>query len=236
MRAISAFAQAASAAGDDQTAEQELIQTGANEGYALKSGVSVLTNVLQQPLFEDSTVYELDAKTFGNPPAVSGATIRTAELPPSRYTIDTEWTTAYHLHFGPVPTAGGFFQVRNARGLISVPAIGVVNRDTNDYNFNFGVNRTLHVGDAILTFNSGVQGTVRRDSLVAAGDEPEPSPVLYVHNTSSLFHALSVSGWFTSMTPALSPSFRSMRARFQGLSIFASALPGAKRRWSPDGE
>ncbi|MGB6904812.1 MAG: tetratricopeptide repeat protein [Acidobacteriaceae bacterium] len=196
VRAISAFAQAASAAGDDQTAEQELIQTGANEGYALKSGVSVLTNVLQQPLFEDSTVYELDAKTFGNPPAVSGATIRTAELPPSRYTIDTEWTTAYHLHFGPVPTAGGFFQVRNARGLISVPAIGVVNRDTNDYNFNFGVNPTLHVGDAILTFNSGVQGTVRRDSLSPREMNQNLARFFTYMNTSSLFHALSVSGWF----------------------------------------
>jgi hypothetical protein len=192
---MSAFSQAASAAGEDQTAEQQLIQVGSNEGYQLAPGASVLTNAIQQPLFEDSTVYELDAKTFGNPPPLT-TTTNTAELPPTRYTIDTEWTTAYHLHFGPVPTAGGFFQIRNARGLVSVPAIGVVRRDTNDYNFNFGVNPTLHIGDAILTFNSGVQATVRRDSLSPRDMNQNLGRFFTYVDTSSLFHALSVSGWF----------------------------------------
>ena len=194
-RAMSAFSQAASAAGEDQTAEQQLIQVGSNEGYQLAPGASVLTNAIQQPLFEDSTVYELDAKTFGNPPPLT-TTTNTAELPPTRYTIDTEWTTAYHLHFGPVPTAGGFFQIRNARGLVSVPAIGVVRRDTNDYSFNFGVNPTLHIGDAILTFNSGVQATARRDSLSPRDMNQNLGRFFTYVDTSSLFHALSVSGWF----------------------------------------
>ena len=113
-------------------------------------------------------------------------------MPPARYTIDTEWTTAYHLHFGPAPTAGGFFQLRNARGRISVPAIGVVNRDTNDYNINFGVNPTLHVGDAILTFNSGVQGTVRRDSLSPREMNQNLGPLLYLHG-----HQLTLSRPFS---------------------------------------
>lgn len=193
--AISAFAHAASEAGQDQTAEQQLLLMGANEGYMLGSHVGVLSNLMQQPIYEDSFIYLLDAKTFGSAPAISGPLINSAKLPPMRYSIETDWTNAYHLHFGAVPTVGGFFQIRNARGVVSVPAIGVVKRDTTDYNFNFGVNPTLPIGHNMLSFNSGWQGTVRRDSSTPRDMDQNIGRFYTYLNTSSFFDALSVSAW-----------------------------------------
>ena len=194
-QAISAFAQAASQAGEDQTAEQQLILTGANEGYGLNRHISVLSNLLQQPIYEDSTVYLLDAKTFGNPPPLSGTATSSAPVPPMRYTIETDWTNAFHLHLGPVPTAGGFFQIRNARGLVSVPAIGIVKRDTTDYNFNFGVNPTIQIGHGMLSFNSGWQGTVRRDSTSPRQMDENRGRFFTYLSTSSFFNAISLNAY-----------------------------------------
>ena len=195
-QALSAFAQAASAAGEDQTAEQELLQAGANEGYRINSELSLLSNLIVQPVFEDSTVYVLDAKTFGNPPAITAAGINTSLLPPPRHSDDSEWTTAYHLHLGAFPTAGGFYQFRNDRGTISVPAIGVVNRNTTDNTFNFGVAPTLRIGPGILTFNSGIQETIRRDSLSPVQMDQNIGRVYTYVSSGSFFDALSFSGYF----------------------------------------
>ena len=195
-KALSAFAQAANAAGEDQTAEQSLLQLGGNEGYRINSELSALSNFVYQPIFEDSTVYLLDAKTFGNPPAISAAGTNTALLPPPRYSDDLEWTNAYHLHLGAMPTAGGFVQVRNDRGEISVPAIGVVDRDTTDTTFNFGVAPTVHIGPGTLTFNSGVQETVRRDSRSPVQMDQNIGRVFTYLSTSSFFDAIAVDGYF----------------------------------------
>jgi len=67
----------------------------------------------------------------------------TSKLPPPRSSVQTQWTDAYHVHLAHLPTIGGFFQIRNARGQISVPALNsVVNRDTTDYTFNVGLSPT----------------------------------------------------------------------------------------------
>jgi tetratricopeptide (TPR) repeat protein len=195
-QALSAFAQAASAAGEDQTAEQGLLQVGANEGYQIKPELSVLSNLLNQPIYEDSTVYVLDAKTFGNPPAITATGTDAALLPPPRYSDDTEWTTAYHLHLGAFPTAGGFYQLRNSQGTISVPAIGIVKRDTTDNSFNFGVAPTIRIGANVITINSGMQFTVRRDSLSPVQMDQNIGRVFTYVSTSSFFNAVSVTGYF----------------------------------------
>jgi tetratricopeptide (TPR) repeat protein len=195
-KALSAFAAAEGAAGEDPTAEQALLQAGGDEGYRINSELSALSNSVYQPIFEDSTVYLLDAKTFGNPPAISASGTNTTLLPPPRYSDDLEWTNAYHLHFGSMPTAGGFVQVRNDRGEISVPAIGVVDRDTTDTTFNFGVAPTVHVGSGMLTFNSGFQETVRRDSRSPVEMDQNISRVFTYLSTSSFFNAVAVDGYF----------------------------------------
>jgi tetratricopeptide (TPR) repeat protein len=194
-KALSAFAAAASAAGEDQNAEQSLLMASANEGYRITPQVSVLENALVQPIFEDSTVYVLDSKL--DSPAGPVAPANTAQLPLPRSSTETDSITGYHLHLWKLPTAGGFYQYRNARGVISVPATNsIVRRDTSDSIFNFGVAPTVRIGSNVLTFNSGVQETIRRDSLSPVQMNQNLFRVFTYVTTSSFFNAVSADGYF----------------------------------------
>ena len=194
-QALTSFAQASNAEGDDQTAELALLQAGANEGLRVTPVVSLLSDFSVEPIFEDSTVYVLDSKLDGLFPVPSSAT---ALLPPPRSSIETQSLNAYHLHLGHLPTTSGFFQIRNARGQISVPATNsIVNRDTTDYAFNVGLNPTVNIGGNVLTFNSGIQETIRRDSESPAAMNQNLFRVFTYMSTSSFFNAVSVSGYVT---------------------------------------
>ena len=192
-QALTAFAQAANAQGEDQTADQEMLQAGADEGFRVTPSVSLLSDFSVGPIFEDSTVYVLDSKldaTFAVPSS------DVALLPPPRSSLQTQWTDAFHLHLGSWPTPSGFFQIRNARGVISVPSTNsVVNRNTTDYTVNFGLNPTVHWGDNALTFDGGIQETVRRDSLSPVAMNQNLFRVFAYVTTSSFFNALSFSGF-----------------------------------------
>lgn len=194
-QAVSAFAAAANAAGEDQTAEQALMQAGGNEGIRITPNLSVLSNVILQPIYEDSTVYVLDAKLDSPSGPVSSTDF--ANLPPPRSSLETDWTTAYHLHFGSLPTTGGFFQLRNARGQISVPATNsIVNRNTFDTIFNYGISPAFHLGKNVLSFNSGIQETVRRDTLSPVQMNQNLFRFYTYLNTSSFFNAVSAQAYF----------------------------------------
>lgn len=192
-QALTAFAQAVDAAGEDQSAEENLLAAGADEGYRVNSHVSALDQVTIQPIFEDTTVYVLDSKLdalFAVPPT------DTSLLPPPRSSIDTEWTNAFHLHLNYLPTATGFFELRNARGTISVPSTNsIVNRDTTDYSFNIGLNPTVHLGNNVITFNSGIQETLRRDSLEPRALDQNIFREFTYMSTSSFFHLISANGY-----------------------------------------
>src|SRR6185312_4415286 len=104
-----------------------------------------------------------------------------------------QWTNAYHLHLWNLPTAGGFFQIRNARGTISVPSTSsIVNRNTTDYTLNFGMSPTVRIGSNVLTFNSGIQGTIRRDSNNALDMNQNLLREFTYVSTGSFFNAVSV--------------------------------------------
>ncbi len=194
-QALSSFAQAASAAGEDQTAEQSLLLAGASEGYRINPKLSLIGDFIVQPIFEDSTNYVLDAK-LDSPLPVASTDL--ANLPPPRSSVETDGIAAYHLHLGNMPTAGGFVQLRDTRGTVSIPEAltPTVFRNTIDTVLNFGMAPTVHVGTNALTFNTGVEGTIRRDTR---------SPVLINQNlfrafsyftTTSFFDAVSASGYF----------------------------------------
>jgi hypothetical protein len=73
-------------------------------------------------------------------------------------------TAAYRLHFNNFPLVSGYFQLRNARGPYSLPNEAlVINRNTNDYTLNSAINPVLRIGDESITFNTGIQFTIRRD-------------------------------------------------------------------------
>ncbi len=193
LQALTAFATAANGAGDDQTAEQAMLATGANEGMRINPHLSVLSDASVEPLFEDSTVYVLDSKTLATLPPSN-----TSQLPPPRSSIQTMWTNAFHLHF-PVTNAlapAGFFQVRNARGSISLPETNsIIDRNTTDSTFNFSLNPTIHVGDNVMTFNTGAQETVRRDSKDPYDMDQNLFRVYTYMSTSSFFNVISATGF-----------------------------------------
>jgi tetratricopeptide (TPR) repeat protein len=191
--ALTSFAQAAGAEGEDETAQQGLLQLGGEEGWRITPNLSMLSNLTVSPLFEDSTVYELDAKLDANfvvPPN------DTSLLPPPRSSLQTQWTAAYHLHFNHAPPAGGFYQLRNSRGQISVPATNsIVNRNTTDSTLNFGIAPTFRLGTSAISLSSGIQTTIRRDAESPRQmDQNLFREYTYV-STGSFFNAISMNGY-----------------------------------------
>jgi tetratricopeptide (TPR) repeat protein len=192
-QALTSFAMASDAEGEDQTAATSLLEAGANEGLRVTPVVSVLSEFSMQPIFEDSTIYVLDSK-LDAPFSVPSSDV--SLLPPPRSSLQTESTNAFHLHIGKLPTPGGFFQVRNMRGQISVPATNsIVNRDTTDYTLNFGLNPTVNIGANVITFSGGIQTTIRRDSQTPIQLNQNLFRTFIYMNTSSFFNALSASGY-----------------------------------------
>jgi tetratricopeptide (TPR) repeat protein len=192
-QALTAFAQADSVAGEDQSAEQSLLQATADEGYEVNSHLSLLGNALTQGAFEPTVVYVLDSKLDGPTPVPP--TDFTA-LPLPRYSIESQALLAYHLHFSHFMPASGFFQVNNARGIISVPATSSIQaRDTNDYSLSIGVNPTVHLGTNLITFNSGIQGTIRRDGLSPLQLNQNLFRAFTYFSSSAFFHVVSATGY-----------------------------------------
>jgi tetratricopeptide (TPR) repeat protein len=192
-QALTSFAQASNAEGEDQAAEQGLLQAGADEGLRVTPTVSLLSDFSVEPIFEDATVYVLDSKLDAPFPVLSSDT---SLLPPPRSSLETQWTDAYHLHLNRMPTTSGFFQLRNTRGQISVPSTNsIVSRNTTDYVFNFGLNPSIRLGTNALTFNGGIQGTIRRDSVSPVAMNQNLFRVFAYASTSSFFNAVSVTGY-----------------------------------------
>ncbi len=186
-QALTAFAQASEAAGQDQVAETEMLRAGADEGLRINRRVSLLADASVAPIFEDTTVYALDARLLS-------ATLGSLPLP--RSSIESQWTAAYHLHVPGLPDAGGFFQIRNARGTISLPSADtIVNRDTWDYSFNFAVNPTFHLANNVLALSGGIQRTLRRDNADPFHMNQNLFRQFLYLSTSSFFNWVSVRGY-----------------------------------------
>ena len=193
--ALTAFAQATNGGGEDQTAEQGLLETASEEGLRVNHHLSVISDLSATPIFEDPTVYVLDSKTLA---ALAVPSSNTAQLPPPRSSFQTMWTDAFHLHL-PVGSAlapGGFFQMRNARGSISVPIRNsVIDRNTTDSTFNFSLNPTIRLGSNAMTFNAGAQETIRRDTKDPYDMNQNLFRLYGYVSTSSLFNVISGTGF-----------------------------------------
>jgi tetratricopeptide (TPR) repeat protein len=156
-RALTAFARAHEMAAQDEIAERSLQEVAGEEGLRLSDRFSVQTSFEVNPIFEDETIYTVDAKLFGvqNTPSL---------MPPPRSSLETMWTSAYRAHLSGWPALTGFFQVRNARGQVSVPSQDLIlDRNTYDYSFNNSVSPVLHLGSNTIALNTGIQFTLRRD-------------------------------------------------------------------------
>jgi hypothetical protein len=193
LQALTSFAQASNAEGEDQTATASLLEAAGNEGLRINPKVSVLSDFVMEPIFEDTTVYVLDAK-LDAPFAVPTSDI--SLLPPPRSSLQTDSTNAFHLHMGRLPSPGGFFAIRNARGQISVPATNsIANRNTTDYTLNFGLNPSVNLGRNVVTFSGGIQTTIRRDSISPRELNQNLLRLFIYMDTSSFFNAISATGY-----------------------------------------
>jgi tetratricopeptide (TPR) repeat protein len=154
--AMTAFARANQLGGEDDTAEFAMQQVAGEQGVQVSRRVSLNSDVLVHGIIDDATILGLDRQIFHN--TQGGA------IPPPRSSLETLWTNGYRADLGKYPTLSGFFQVRNARGQISLPSETLIlNRDTWDYTMNTALNPVLKLGPATLTFNTGLQFTLRRD-------------------------------------------------------------------------
>ena len=189
LHALSAFAQASTMAGQDDHGVAEIAQYAAAEeqGRQINEKVSIVPEAAFAPTLEDINVYTLDAKILHvTDPAL---------LPPPRHSYQSMAQSRYRVKVGNLPVISGFVGESMTAGRLLFPSAGVVqDRNTYDTIMNGGITPVLHLGENSITFNGGLQFTVRRDTI---------SPVfmsqnlfrqfLYVY-TNSFYNWVSVSG------------------------------------------
>ena len=189
LHSLAAFAQASTIAGpeDHGVAERSQYVEAEQQGRQINEKVSFVPEGSFTPALEDINVYALDAKILKvtNP----------ALLPPPRHSFQSLVESHYRVRLGNLPVISGFVGQSLTTGRLLFPSVGVVqDRNTYDTILNGGINPILRFGSNSITFNGGLQFTVRRDRI---------SPVfmnqnlfrqfLYVYS-SSFFNWISFTG------------------------------------------
>lgn len=156
--AIAAFARANQLSSEsNDIAERELMETSGDQGMQITQHVSFLSDILTHALFDDPTIYQLDAKLLHATPAT---------LPRPRWSQESMLTNLFKYDGVPGLPVHGFFQIRDAIGQTSLPSEELIlSRNTHDYNFNAGVAPTLHLGRNSISLDFGLQTTLRRDTF-----------------------------------------------------------------------
>ncbi len=157
------------------------------EGRQINDKLSIVPQASFSPIFEDINIYQLDARIRGitNP----------ALLPTPRYSYESLGDARYRIHIDGLPLITGLVAERNQRGTFSFPnQLLIEQRNTFDTIFNGGINPVVHFGDNTITFNPGVQFTIRRDTLAPVNmDQNLFRQYLYMY-TSSFFNWVSITG------------------------------------------
>jgi tetratricopeptide (TPR) repeat protein len=189
LHSLAAFAQASTVAGQEDRGAAEISQYTAaeQEGRQINENLSFAPEAGFAPALEDINVYTLDARILKitNP----------ALLPPPRHSYQSLVESHYRVRWGNLPVITGFVGQSLTAGRLLYPSVGVIqDRNTYDTIFNGGINPILHLGSNTVTFNGGLQFTLRRDTI---------SPVFMSQNlfrqflylyTSSFYNWVSVAG------------------------------------------
>lgn len=189
VRALSAFAQADTVAGEAEhtTAEVGQFQVAGQEGRQINEKLSILPEASFAPSLEDLNVYALDAEILKvtNP----------ALLPPPRHSYQSLVDSHYRIHMENLPVISGFVSQSLTAGRLLFPSVNVVqDRNTYDTVFNGGITPVWHFGHDSITFNPGLQYTIRRDTISpVAMNQNLFRQYLYI-STSSFFNWVSVHG------------------------------------------
>jgi tetratricopeptide (TPR) repeat protein len=182
VHALSAFAQASTVAGqeDQGTAQTAQYELAGQEGRQINQKVSIFPEASFSPQLEDINVYTLDAKILH----VTNPSL----LPPPRHSFQNLAESHYRIHLDHIPVISGFVGESMTSGRFLFPSINVVQpRHTFDTLFNSGITPILHLGSNTIAFNSGLQFTIRRDTI---------SPLFMNQNLFRQFLYISTSSFF----------------------------------------
>jgi tetratricopeptide (TPR) repeat protein len=182
LHSLASFAQASTIAGpeDHGVAESSQYIEAEQEGRQISDRTSFVPEEMSAPAFEDINVYTLDARILKvtNP----------ALLPPARHSFQNLVESHYRVQLGNLPVISGFVGQSFTTGRLLFPSVGVVqDRNTFDTIINGGVNPILRFGSNSITFNGGLQFTVRRDTV---------SPVYMSQNLFRQFLYVYTSSFF----------------------------------------
>jgi tetratricopeptide (TPR) repeat protein len=182
LHSLASFAQASTIAGpeDHGVAESSQYIEAEQEGRQISDRTSFVPEEMSAPAFEDINVYTLDARIL----KVTNPTL----LPPARHSFQNLVESHYRVQLGNLPVISGFVGQSFTTGRLLFPSVGVVqDRNTFDTIINGGVNPILRFGSNSITFNGGLQFTVRRDTV---------SPVYMSQNLFRQFLYVYTSSFF----------------------------------------
>jgi tetratricopeptide (TPR) repeat protein len=186
-KALSMFARANQVSQGNEYTEQTEIDLAGDSGRQLTPNFAWQPEFAVSPIFQDIDIYQLDAKLLGVPNA--------SLLPPPRSSTETIGVARYKLHFNGFPVISGLVEERNARGTFSYPSeLVALKENTYDTIFNGGVSPVVHVGGNTLTFNGGLQFTIRRDTQSPVAFNQDLFRQFLYLNTSSFGNWVSLSG------------------------------------------
>jgi len=160
LHSLASFAQASTIAGleDHGVAESSQYVEAEQEGRQITDKVSFVPEGTFAPALEDINVYTLDARIL----KVMDPTL----LPPPRHSFQNLVESHYRVQLGNLPLISGFVGQSFTTGRLLFPSVGVIQpRNTYDTIVNGGVNPILRFGANSITFNGGLQFTVRRDTI-----------------------------------------------------------------------
>jgi tetratricopeptide (TPR) repeat protein len=221
LHSLAAFAQASTVAGveDHGIAEMSQYAEAEQAGRQLNDKVSITPAGAFGPALEDINVYQLDARIL----KVTDPSL----LPPPRHSYQSMAQSHYRVQLGHLPAITGFVGESLTVGQLLFPSIGVVqNRHTYDTILNGGVNPILHFGTNTITFNGGLQFTIRRDTASPQFMSQNLFRQFVYIYTSSFFNWVSVSG--SAEREAGPFTDRNLRSR----DVFANIEFTVGRPWS----
>jgi tetratricopeptide (TPR) repeat protein len=182
VQALSSFAQANTVASQEEqrTAQTATDELAMEEGRQINQNVSFLPDASFAPSLEDLNVYTLDAKILH----VTNPLL----LPPPRHSYQSLAESHYRIHLGKLPPITGFVGESLTAGRFLFPSVNVIqDRNTYDTFFNGGITPVLHFGSNSISFNGGLQYTIRRDTI---------SPVFMSQNLFRQFLYISTSSFY----------------------------------------
>jgi len=189
LHSLASFAQATTIAEpeDHGVAESSQYIEAEQQGRQINQNISIVPEGVFTPVLEDSNVYTLDARILKvtNP----------ALLPPPRHSFQSLVESHYRVKVKNFPVISGFVGQSFTTGRLLFPSVGVIQpRNTYDTIFNGGVNPILRFGSNSITFNGGLQFTLRRDKVSPTFmNQNLFRQFLYVYS-SSFFNWISFTG------------------------------------------